>query len=249
MSAVGSDQRRGPRGIALALATGLIGFEIALAVSLGAIGVPGLFLIHFQLEIGGHHAPPQGSVVASNAPAASESLAANRVIPIAKQISPKPAAGSALPKSDLASSKPLPPAASSGGSERTASANSSAASSNKSPKPGPVGWKGPNAPPEQTASAATAKSATSALSGPIDLDVKGAVDDLDLAKVKEKAEDKADAKKAGKEQTASARTEPVISGKHEVLPWDEIKPDPTLTGPISEVLSKKPAIGNRPVAQ
>jgi hypothetical protein len=163
-------------------------------------------------------------MVASNAPAVSESLAANRVIPIAKQISPKPAAGSVSPKSALKRSAQasLENAAPSGKSTRTAAAKSSTTSSNKASKSGPVGWKGPNARPEQIASAATAKSSASALSGPINLDVKGAVDDLDLAKAEDKAKDKADAKKAGKEQqTADAAGEAhvtLINGRHEVLP-------------------------------
>jgi hypothetical protein len=86
--------QRGARTISLALVAGLIAFETILALSAGAVGIPGLFLIRFAKGSGGAEAPQPAtaseggeSVVAkletANEPSHQTPVAAKPLSPVA----------------------------------------------------------------------------------------------------------------------------------------------------------------------
>jgi hypothetical protein len=56
---------RGARTISLALAAGLVAFESALVLGMGAFGIPGLLLVRFAGGTAGAHATPGGETIIS----------------------------------------------------------------------------------------------------------------------------------------------------------------------------------------
>jgi hypothetical protein len=106
MRAVGD--HHGARTIGLALAAGLIAFETILALSTGAVGVPGLFVTRFAADSGAAATPPAESAGGESVIAKLEAVEAPRQTKVvAQELSPVAPAGE--PRLDGLADIPLTP--------------------------------------------------------------------------------------------------------------------------------------------